>query len=89
MQKGEVYLETTRQDRKASGSYYTPDYIVEQTIGPVLKQRESRFADEMSKLLDARTQLRRAEQKIENPSYNLDDYREKQARVRALDLWNG
>ena len=40
---GEVYLENDRRERKASGSYYTPDhivkYIVENTVGPVLAQK--------------------------------------------------
>lgn len=40
---GEVYLENTRQERKATGSYYTPDYIVkyivEHTVGPVLEEK--------------------------------------------------
>jgi hypothetical protein len=89
VQIGEVYLETTRQDRKASGSYYTPDYIVryiiEQTVGPVLEQRAVRFGEAMSKLLEARTQLRRAEQKIDNPRYDLNDYRNKKTHVAALE----
>jgi hypothetical protein len=41
--KGEVYLENDRRERKASGSYYTPDYIVkyiiEHTVGPILKEK--------------------------------------------------
>src|SRR6266704_2672484 len=41
--KGKVYLENDRRERKASGSYYTPDYIVkyivENTVGPVLKEK--------------------------------------------------
>ncbi len=41
--KGTVYLENTRQERKATGSYYTPDYIVkyivEHTVGPVLDEK--------------------------------------------------
>ena len=40
---GKVYLENDRRERKASGSYYTPDhivkYIVENTVGPVLEQK--------------------------------------------------
>ena len=40
---GEVYLENDRRERKATGSYYTPDhivkYIVEHTIGPVLEEK--------------------------------------------------
>ena len=42
-QPGDVYLENDRRERKASGSYYTPDnivkYIVENTVGPVLAER--------------------------------------------------
>jgi len=38
--KGDVYLENDKQERKATGSYYTPDYIVKyivrHTVGPVL-----------------------------------------------------
>lgn len=41
--KGEVYLENDKQERKASGSYYTPDYIVKyivrHTVGPVLDRK--------------------------------------------------
>ena len=40
---GDVYLEIDRRERKASGSYYTPDhivkYIVENTVGPVLAEK--------------------------------------------------
>ncbi len=41
--KGAVYLENDKRERKATGSYYTPDYIVEyivaNTVGPVLAER--------------------------------------------------
>jgi hypothetical protein len=41
--KGAVYLENDRRERKATGSYYTPDYIVkyivEHTVGPVLAEK--------------------------------------------------
>ncbi len=41
--KRTVYLENDRRERKATGSYYTPDYIVkyivEHTVGPVLKEK--------------------------------------------------
>jgi len=40
---GKVYIENTKQERKATGSYYTPDYIVkyivEHTVGPVLEEK--------------------------------------------------
>jgi len=41
--KGEVYLESDKRERKATGSYYTPDYIVKyivrHTVGPVLDRQ--------------------------------------------------
>ena len=40
---GELYLTTDKGERKATGSYYTPDYIVnyivENTVGPVVEER--------------------------------------------------
>lgn len=39
---GSVYLETDKGERKATGSYYTPDYIVKyivgNTVGPLLEE---------------------------------------------------
>ena len=41
--KGQVYLENDKHERKATGSYYTPDhivnYIVERAVGPILKDK--------------------------------------------------
>jgi hypothetical protein len=41
--RGAVYLENDRRERKATGSYYTPDYIVKyiiaNTVGPVLNEK--------------------------------------------------
>jgi len=53
--EGEIYLENDKRERKATGSYYTPDYIVkyivENTIGPVLEEKfkkvEELFATQM------------------------------------------
>src|SRR5439155_4813902 len=43
VRKKEVYLSNDKFERKASGSYYTPDpivqYIVAYTVGPVLGER--------------------------------------------------
>ncbi|MGB8344461.1 MAG: hypothetical protein WCD86_06235, partial [Ktedonobacteraceae bacterium] len=45
--RGAVYLENDRRERKATGSYYTPDYIVkyivEHTVGPVLQEKLERL----------------------------------------------
>jgi hypothetical protein len=54
--RGAVYLENDRRERKATGSYYTPDYIVKyivrETVGPVLDER----------LADLHPRLQEAEQ---------------------------
>jgi hypothetical protein len=43
VQRGDVYLSNDKSERKASGSYYTPDpiveYIVVHTVGPVLDEK--------------------------------------------------
>ncbi|MBP8109142.1 MAG: Eco57I restriction-modification methylase domain-containing protein [Caldilineaceae bacterium] len=43
LEPGEVYLENDKRERKATGSYYTPDYIVKyivaHTVGPVLDRK--------------------------------------------------
>jgi len=59
--KGTVYLENTRHERKATGSYYTPDYIVkyivQHTVGPVL---EEKFRAMEPKLREAQQAYRQA-----------------------------
>lgn len=47
---GEVYLETDKGERKATGSYYTPDYIVkyivEHTLGPLVEEKHKKIEEE-------------------------------------------
>jgi hypothetical protein len=49
-----VYLSNDKAERKASGSYYTPDpiveYIVAQTVGPVLEEKLERLRPEFRKV---------------------------------------
>lgn len=56
IKKGDLYLENDKGERKATGSYYTPDhivsYIVEHAVGPVVRD----------KFEGMRTRLREAEQ---------------------------
>ncbi|RLT36734.1 MAG: hypothetical protein DWI57_14410 [Chloroflexi bacterium] len=48
---GDVYLENDKRERKATGSYYTPDYIVkyivEHTVGPVLDRKFAALEDRL------------------------------------------
>lgn len=43
VRRGEPYLANDRSERRATGSYYTPDhivkYIVQETVGPVLQKK--------------------------------------------------
>ena len=45
---GEVYLQTDKGERKATGSYYTPNYIVEyivqHTLGPLVEEKKEKVA---------------------------------------------
>lgn len=48
---GEVYLQTDKGERRASGSYYTPDhivnYIVEKTLGPLCERIDIELRTEL------------------------------------------
>ncbi|MCX6031108.1 MAG: N-6 DNA methylase [Chloroflexi bacterium] len=54
----EVTLVNDRGERKATGSYYTPDYIVNyivrQTLGPVLDERQPAFEAAMARCAELR-----------------------------------
>lgn len=53
LRKGSVYLTNDKHERKATGSYYTPDYIVkyivEHTVGPVLQVKLDALRPEFRK----------------------------------------
>lgn len=53
IKKGTVYLENDKRERKASGSYYTPDYIVEyiveHAVGPVLAEKFDKMRPKLRK----------------------------------------
>jgi hypothetical protein len=55
---GEVYLETDKGERRASGSYYTPDhivsYIVDNTLGPLCMEIDAGLRAEIATLEVAR-----------------------------------
>jgi hypothetical protein len=60
---GEVELIGDKGERKATGSYYTPDYIVEyivqHTLDPILTERDGDFRAAMDRCADLRHRLRR------------------------------
>lgn len=58
---GNVHLENDKGERKATGSYYTPDYIVKyivsHTLKPILEQRQAQFAELMGQIFQIHHQL--------------------------------
>jgi hypothetical protein len=54
---GHLYLATDKGERKSSGSYYTPDYIVnyivKNTIGPVVEQKWKDAQEKSESCIDA------------------------------------
>lgn len=54
IRNGELYLVTDKGERKASGSYYTPEYIVkyivETTLGPVIQEKKKFIDGRMQEL---------------------------------------
>lgn len=55
---GSVYLETDKGERKATGSYYTPDYIVkyivDSTVGPILDEAKNSDGNLIDSILSLR-----------------------------------
>jgi hypothetical protein len=69
---GEVVLINDKGERKLSGSYYTPDFIVEynvsETLDPILDERSERFTAAMDRVVKFRKQLRQSQ---DGPTHRL------------------
>ena len=54
IKKGELFITNYKSERKATGSYYTPDYIVqyivENTLGPLVQRIEEEFESKREEL---------------------------------------
>ena len=72
LEQGKAVLVNDKGQRKSTGSYYTPDYVVKHivanTLGPVVTAREERFRDILAKLESTRKKLKRES----NPARNRD-----------------
>jgi len=51
---GEIYLVTDKGERKATGSYYTPgyivNYIIENTLGPLVEEKRKKVSENVEEL---------------------------------------
>ncbi|VXD24530.1 Genome sequencing data, contig C321 [Planktothrix serta PCC 8927] len=69
---GKVYLENDQSDRRLTGSYYTPDYIIKymvsQTLKPILEQRSQQFSELMEQIYQLYDQIKN--QALEKQSLN-------------------
>lgn len=78
--KGLLYLTTDRGERKATGSYYTPDYIVkyivENTVGPLINEKKQLVYQKVQNL---------GKKVKESRGYNREQY-EKQLREAENSL---
>jgi len=86
--KDAVYLVTNRGERKATGSYYTPkyivDYIVDNTVGPLADEAAKRVA-ELRPEIDRRiAKLRKTDEEWETRGADEDTARLQVAKRKPL-----
>ncbi|MBI5725962.1 MAG: Eco57I restriction-modification methylase domain-containing protein [Planctomycetes bacterium] len=88
---GEVYLLNNKGERRASGSYYTPnhivDYIVEKTLGPLCKQINEKLYHEIDQAEQTikGTRNRRRQTIQDNLDKLLADFDDRILTLRILD----
>lgn len=91
---GRVHLATDKGERKATGSYYTPDYIVKyivhHTLDPILQARAERFGQLMAAIVPGRERLAELESRLANseapPAANVVARYRNEAQLLRRDL---
>jgi len=98
--KGTVYCVTDKGERKATGSYYTPgyivDYIVENTLGPIIEEKKrlaEKIAEERKKGIEdikkeirfLKTQISRAPTPLVK-SVSEEKLTRKEAKLKELEV---
>jgi hypothetical protein len=90
--KGQAHLENDKGERKATGSYYTPDYIVKYIVShalkPILAQRQTRFDELMTQIVQLHSQMqdkRLGEQSLNGLRKDLQRL-EREAQSTLLDI---
>lgn len=88
---GAVYLQTDKGERRATGSYYTPDhivaYIVDKTIGPLCRDISQQISVEIAKAEEERKKNRgKAREALDAQLEKLrQDFDDRVLRLRVLD----
>ncbi len=89
---GKVHLENDKGDRKSTGSYYTPDYIVKyivsRTIKPILEQRSQKFTVIMTEINQLHEQLKDKRLGVQSRNGLQKDLQrlEREAQTTLLDI---
>jgi Alw26I/Eco31I/Esp3I family type II restriction m6 adenine DNA methyltransferase len=87
VKKGEPYLVNDKKERKATGAYYTPryivDYIVETTLGPLVAERCEALKERLGEIERLRDDLQRAGN---NDEYVSREVRKMEALRTLLDV---
>lgn len=88
---GAIYLKTSKDERRASGSYYTPDhivnYIVENTVGPLCKEVSDQLKLEIAQEKGRLSELPEGYADSERDRLNdlQEEYDNRILRLRILD----
>ncbi len=87
VEKGSPYLVNDKKERKATGSYYTPryivDYIVENTLGPLVEERGKALEEKLEEIRRTDDSLKRSRKSEE---YRAERRHEAGALETLLDV---
>ncbi|WP_434685470.1 Eco57I restriction-modification methylase domain-containing protein [Pseudanabaena minima] len=91
-ENGEVHLESDKGERKSTGSYYTPDYIVKyivsNTLKPILEKRSQRFSELMVEISQLHQQMQDKRLGVQSRNGLQKDLQrlEREAQTTLLDI---
>ncbi|MEW6636701.1 MAG: hypothetical protein AB1425_07790, partial [Actinomycetota bacterium] len=87
VKKGDPYLVNDKKERKATGTYYTPryivDYIVRNTLGPLVEERREALESRLAEIARLRSDLRRMRK---NDDYIAHELRKMEPLKTLLDV---
>ncbi|OBQ08885.1 MAG: restriction endonuclease [Anabaena sp. LE011-02] len=73
---GKVHLENDKGERKATGSYYTPDYIVKyivsHTLKPILKERKLKIKALMKHIIELKKKIKDGDKTLQKDLEELE-----------------
>ena len=70
--RGDIYLATDRGERRSTGSYYTPNHIVDYLVQSTLKPVCERINSELCEEIEAKEAAKEAAEEEERPRYEAE-----------------